>query len=288
MRTTIQDGAFALLGETTEILNDKGVEYIIVGGWSPFLLNANPFPHPGTKDVDILFKSGTKEGELKSLIEDFIKKGFIQSAKHPFQLLKAIEINGLKFMFNIDLLHPDNQEKDPQMFVDHIDFPVKESHTMRVDYKGKTIILPKSDFFFNDFSTSHKQEFELTDGRKKTIEFNLLNEAGLILSKTKSAFNEKRTRDAYDIFLAIKQNRNYAATIGQLINISKEHKEIFSAIEKMYTPNRLKILDNNIYEWFSAVDVSEGERETEDTFTKFFKDLNIEIGQDIEEKKGSE
>lgn len=74
----------------------------------------------------------------------------------------------------------------------------------------------------------------------------------------------------------------------QLINISKEHKEIFSAIEKMYTPNRLKILDNNIYEWFSAVDVSEGERETEDTFTKFFKDLNIEIGQDIEEKKGSE
>lgn len=63
---------------------DKGVEYIIVGGWSPFLLNANPIPHPGTKDVDVLFKSGTKQGELKSLIEDFIQKEFIQSAKDTF------------------------------------------------------------------------------------------------------------------------------------------------------------------------------------------------------------
>lgn len=284
MRRTIQDGALALLGETTEILNDKGVEYIIVGGWSPFLLNANPFPHPGTKDVDILFKSGINKGELKYIIEDFIKKGFIQSAKHPFQLLKAIEISELKFMFNIDLLHPDNQEKDPQMFVDHIDFPVKESHSMKIDYKGKTIILPKSDFFFNDFITKHKREFELTDGRKKIIEFNLLNEAGLILSKTKSAFNEKRTRDAYDVFLAIKQNRNYDATIEQLLNISKEHKEIFIAIEKMYTPKKLQKLNDNIYQWFSAVDVNESDRETEDTFNQFFKDLSIEIGQDVDEK----
>lgn len=284
MRNTIQDGAFALLGETTEILNENGVEYIIVGGWSPLLLNQNPFPHPGTKDVDILFKSGTKKGELESLIRNFLKNGFIQSAKHHFQLLKAIEINGLKFMFNIDLLHPDNQETEPQMFVDHIDFPVKESLTMRVDYKGKTIILPKSDFFFNDFITKHKHEFELTDGRKKIIEFNLLNEAGLILSKTKSSFNEKRTRDAYDIFLAIKQNRNYNHTIEQLKNISKEHKEIFSAIKKMYTPSKLQILDKNIYEWLSAVGVCESDRETANTFIQFFKDLNIEIGEDIEKR----
>jgi hypothetical protein len=284
MRSTIQDGAFALLGETTEILNENGVEYIIVGGWSPFLLNQSLFPHPGTKDVDILFKSGTKKGELESLIRNFLKNGFIQSAKHNFQLLKAIEINGLKFMFHIDLLHPDNQETEPQMYVDHIDFPVKESLTMRVDYKGKTIRLPKSDFFFNDFITKHKQEFELTDGRKKIIEFNLLNEAGLILSKTKSAFNEKRTRDAYDIFLAIKQNRNYDYTIEQLKSISKEHKEIFSAIEKMYTLSKLQILDKNIYEWLSNVGVSESDRETENIFIQFFKDLNIEIGEDLEKR----
>lgn len=280
MRTTIQDGALALLGETTELLNSHGIDYIIVGGWSPFLLNSAPFPHPGTKDVDILFKSGTQEGELKALIETFIKKGFVQSAKHPFQLLKAIDINRHSFMFNIDLLHPDDQEKKPEMFVDHIDFPVKESHSMRIDYKGKTIILPKSDFFFSDFYTKYQHEFELTDGTKKNIEFNLLNEAGLILSKAKSAFNEKRTRDAYDIFLAIQQCRNYESTIGQLLNISNNHKAIFLAIEKMHTPKNLEILDRNIYEWFSKVDVEESDRNTDETFKKFFLDLNIPVGVD--------
>jgi len=280
MRTTIQDGALALLGETVDILNNNYIEYIIVGGWSPFLLNSSPFPHPGTKDVDILFKSGTQKGELKTLIEVFLKGGFVQSAKHPFQLLKVIEINGYQFMFNIDLLHPDDQAKNPEMFVDHIDFPVKESHSMLIDYSGKTIILPKSDFFFDGFYTKFSYEFELTSGEKKTIEFNLLDEAGLILSKTKSAFNEKRTRDAYDIFLAIQQSRNYDTTIGQLQNISKEHKEIFSAIEGMNTPNKLRILNSNIYEWFCKVDVDESDRNSYEAFYKFFSSLNIPRGTD--------
>ncbi|UWX60474.1 hypothetical protein N0B40_19035 [Chryseobacterium oranimense] len=280
MNETIQDGALSLLGETTKILNENNVEYLIVGGWSPFLLNKGKLPHPGTKDVDILFKSGTETGKLKEIIDTFLKNGFTQSAKHPFQLLKVFEIKGYNFVYNVDLLHPDNQEKDPELYIDHIDFPVKESHTMRVDYKGKTILLPKSDFFFNDFITQYPLEYINSNGEKENIEFNLLNEAGLILSKSKSVFEVKRTRDAYDIFLSIKQNKNYDKTIQQLKNISETNPQITDALQNIYTDENLKKIDNNIYDWCSKLDVSEGRRESLNVFEKFFKDLNIKKSSD--------
>ena len=162
------------------------------------------------------------------------------------------------------------------MFIDHIDFPVKESHRMRVDYKGKTILLPKSDFFFNDFIVQQPIEFNSSDGKRESIEFSLLNEAGLILSKSESVFNKKRTRDAYDIFLSIKQSSNYENTINQLKQIGEQNPQIISALRQMYTDSNLELIDNNIYDWCSKLDISEGMRESKSTFEKFFADLDIE------------
>lgn len=274
MRETIQDGALALLGETVNILNYNDIDYIIVGGWSPFLLNSTSFPHPGTKDIDILFKSGAESGSLNFLIEEFLKNGFTQSAKHSFQLLKSININGYEFMFNIDLLHPNSQEENPNLFVDHIDFPVKESHVISINYRGKTIVLPKSDFFFDGFYVKQKMEFELLNGEKKTIEFNLLDEGGLILSKTQSVFNKKRKRDAYDIFLSVTQVRDYEAMISKLRNISQKENNIKEAFEKLKESDSLALLKENIHEIFNDLRIHDI-HDTDRTFKTFFKDLDI-------------
>lgn len=274
----LQDGATHLLGETCQLLNNQNIEYLIVGGWSPYLLNQKQFPHPGTKDVDVLFKSGTEKGQLKEVIQSFINEGFVQSAKHPFQLLKAYELNGNNFMFNVDLLHPDNQAKKPEKYVDHIDFPVKESKYMKIDYSGKTIILPQSDLFFDKFSFLHKQNIQFLDGSQSEISFNLIDEAGLILSKTKSVYNAKRTRDAYDIFLAFYQSRDRVKTISQLREISEKYPDVKTSIQKMYTQKNLDLFNTNCYEWLSNLDVSESDREIViDEYEKFFKSLNFQI-----------
>lgn len=274
----LQDGATHLLGETCLLLNNQNIEYLIVGGWSPYLLNQAEFPHPGTKDVDVLFKSGTEKGQLMEVIQSFIKSGFIQSAKHPFQLLKTYKLNGHNFMFNLDLLHPDNQAEKPGKYVDHIDFPVKESKYMRIDYSGKTIILPQSDLFFNEFSFLHTQNIQFLDGSKSDVSFNLIDEAGLILSKTKSVYNSKRTRDAYDIFLAFYQSRNREKTIEQLKAVSEKYPEVKTSLQKMYTKENLDLFNTNCYEWLSNLDVNEGEREiVVDEYEKFFKSLNFQI-----------
>ncbi|WP_318640568.1 hypothetical protein [Flavobacterium ardleyense] len=274
----LQDGATHLLGETCQLLNEQKIEYLIVGGWSPYLLNQAKYPHPGTKDVDVLFKSGTEKGQLKEVIQSFINEGFIQSAKHPFQLLKTYKLNGHNFMFNVDLLHPDNQAEKPEKYVDHIDFPVKESKYMRIDYSGKTIILPQSDLFFDEFSFLHTQNIQFLDGSKNDVSFNLLDEAGLILSKTKSVYNAKRTRDAYDIFLAFYQGRNPEKTIQQLKSVSEKYPDVKTSLQKMYTEKNLELFNTNCYEWFSNLNVSEGEREiVVNEYEKFFKSIDLQI-----------
>ena len=275
MRETILDGAKCLLGECCNLLNENEVEYLIVGGWSPFLFNSNGINHPGTKDVDVLFKKGFEENQLKEVIEIFLKNGFYQSAKHNFQLLREIEIKGYKFIYNMDLLHPDNQEKKSEMFVDHIDFPVKESEITMVNYKSKTILLPKSDLFFTDFYDIYTDSFDLLNGEAKQISFKLLDEAGIILSKLKSAFNEKRTRDAYDIFLAIKFNRNYLATIKKLKQIINKNVSVKESFDNLLKSKNINYLNNNITDWMSKLGLNIHNSSSIQVFKKFKKDLEI-------------
>lgn len=133
----LQDGAFGLLAETADILNRNKIKYIIVGGWSPLLLNDNPIAHPGTKDVDILFENGYRKKELGEIILKFIDSGFLLSAKHDFQLFKEIEVQGNKFIYNIDLLHPTETQKPEEIYVDHIDLEIPsdkyQSNTFKVN-----------------------------------------------------------------------------------------------------------------------------------------------------------
>jgi hypothetical protein len=273
MKTTILDGARCLLGESCNILNSTGIEYIIVGGWSPFLFNSKGYMHPGTKDVDVLFKKGTEPQELSNVITEFLKNGFIQSAKHPFQLLKAIEISNIDFAFNIDLLHPDNQEKKPDLFIDHSDFPVKESEVIDINYKGKTILLPKSDMFFDGLFEEYIDDFEMIDGQHKKVNFNLLNEAGLILSKLNSAFNIKRTRDIYDIYLAIENCRNYEAALSKLKLIINSNAIIKQSFVDFLDQKNYQLFTKNIDEWKANLNLWIPSWDATPTFTRFRNNL---------------
>lgn len=74
---TLLSGAKGLLGECSRILKEINLEYTIVGGWSPYLLNNTVFKHPGTHDVDLLFKDGENFGVLADIASKFISEGFV-------------------------------------------------------------------------------------------------------------------------------------------------------------------------------------------------------------------
>jgi hypothetical protein len=221
------DGATSLLCETASHLNRLDAEYAVIGGWSPFLLNSKPFQHPGTRDVDVLFSGGVEPSSLSSIIQDFLAKGFKPSAKHPFQLIRIIMVAGVEFVFNVDLLHPAEAEKNPEMFVDQISLPVPISEYRDDSFVMKSIILPSSGFVFEGHVLTHSVR-EPIDGT--LVDVRLIDELATIVTKSHSLGIQKRSRDALDVFLAINQARDYRALVAGFIELKRTHLQVYNTL----------------------------------------------------------
>lgn len=244
---SINDGAKNLLKETIIILSKfNDLEYIIIGGWCPYLRNKIPsIKHPGTLDVDILFRDGYHSGGLEKVIEAFIEGGFTPSAKHKFQLLKKQTIVDREFIFNIDLLHPKMIENSQGMFVDHLDLdiPINEDEEEKV--KIMSIVLPNSALLFDE---NLFNKYSLED-----LEFNLVDFTGMFLTKMESCRKQKRERDSFDIYLAFLNNE---IDIKKIKDIAKTNEHIKIALESFikYLQDKKETFEQNIGYFFKDLD----------------------------------
>jgi len=201
----ILDGSKGLLTEAILAIGKTNLKYLIVGGWVPYLRNSTRYDHPGTKDVDILFSDGNIEGKIGRAVGAFLDQGFLVSAKHDFQMFKVFNVAGKEVVYHIDLLHPAETKEKPELMVDHFDLGLTENDMTGGKKIQKSIALPSSKFLFNGFSDNYDFEHITSEGHREKITIPLIDWAGLIFSKCKSAQVEKRQRDSYDIFLALKQ-----------------------------------------------------------------------------------
>ena len=48
------EAALHLLRDATKILSAATVDFVVVGGWVPFLFHSKRYGHPGTFDLDVL------------------------------------------------------------------------------------------------------------------------------------------------------------------------------------------------------------------------------------------
>ena len=196
MLNSIQDGARALLKDTAEALQKfPDLQYIVIGGWCPALRNTTVLTHPGTLDVDLLFRDSYVSGSIDNVIEHFLRCGFAPSAKHPFQLMRIQSIKGRDFVFNIDLLHPRMQSEKATagLFVDHLDLDVPLTNAKAASKKMKSVVLPNSEVLFKRGLFSREE----IDGTP----FNLVTFDGMFTTKMDSCQKQKRERDAFDIYL---------------------------------------------------------------------------------------
>jgi hypothetical protein len=229
---SLLQGARGLLGDCCRVLEDIDLEYAIVGGWSPYLLNSTKFKHPGTYDVDLLFKDGEKEGTLEQVVQKFLNEGFVLSAKHNFQLLKVLKVAATRFVYNVDFLHSSDNNRKEDMFVDHLNLPVPLNGNLSETYKIKSIMSPQSAVIFSEgLHEVQKEVFILPDtGKEATLKFSLINEAGLIITKTSSVKQVKRQRDSFDIYIAIKQARNYQSLVKIFQDIKYKNGDLFNTL----------------------------------------------------------
>ncbi|MBJ8104822.1 hypothetical protein JDS80_13400 [Bacillus cereus group sp. N8] len=269
--TSVHEAAKGLLGDVVRILNENEKKYIIMGGWSPFFLNNPNEIHPGTKDVDILFEDGETINALRDIIGQFIKNGYLLSAKHDFQLLKVLKVNEVEMVFNVDLLHPSETKQNPDLFVEHLDLEIPV-------YKGRhqlvrSMVLPETNVLFkNEFFTEYNLLSQDSEGMENEQSFKLMDEAGCILTKAKSVHLVKRPRDSFDIFLAINNARDYKMLLNKFELLEGFNPDILSCLYeiKKFKNNGTDRMVKNIK---SYADIHV--KDIDSTFGRFFKDLSL-------------
>lgn len=257
----VLSAAQGLLGEVITTVESTGLEYAIVGGWSPYLRN-NPthtgLTHPGTKDVDVLFLEGCEKSGLEDAVRKFLDRGYMVSAKHDFQLFRSLRVGDHELVFNVDFLHPLEGKANSELFVDHFDLGIPESKFYKEvkNKKAKSIALEYSKYIFNGFVKPFSITTILPDGNDKAVIVPLIDESGLILSKAKSISAPKRHRDAFDIYLAMRQP-NIEKTIKKLITACQQTKDLRIVIEALlaYVTNQHESFDRNVLRFTNGAEL---------------------------------
>lgn len=243
-----------LLLDVARVLSSVDVRYVVMGGWCPVLrLKNERHPHPGTRDVDVLFEDGAIAGALRKVIETFLVNDYLLSAKHEFQLLRTLTVSERPFVFNVDLLHPGLASKKPEMFVDHLDLGVRVS-----EFAGTrpvtSVALPSAMLVFeHDLFGNIVVEGRMPSGAVTRLDVPIVDPSGMIVSKAESAMVKKRYRDAFDIYLAL-TGADRDATIARLSMLASRHTGVRKLLEGLVAFGRAEParMNGNISRYFSS------------------------------------
>jgi hypothetical protein len=277
MFANVKDAIWALLGEATGLAHQANLPFAVIGGWSPFLLNSGPVRHPGTRDVDLLFSGGSAIGALADVFRLFVSAGYLPSAKHPFQVIRVLEVAGEHLAFNVDFLHPEERQKSADMFVDHLDLNLWLDERQLGKLRMKSIVTPVSQFIFDGHVEVLERQITLPDGSTQSVRIPVMDELGTLVTKADSAGSVKRHRDALDIYLAIAQVRSRPKLVGDARSLSMSHPEAFAALEHLrgqvdraggrFWPN----FDQSVKEWNIGVSSQEARK----TISSLFDDIGV-------------
>ncbi len=240
MLNSVEDGAKALLKDTAAVLSQfSKIEHLVIGGWCPVIRNKSSIQHPGTLDVDILFRYSNRPEFLSDVIGKFIQSGFDPSAKHPFQLLKRQVVNGNTLIYNIDLLHPRMlEDKDSVgLFVDHLELDIPLNNAERRLKKMCSVALPNSEVLFNQ----NMYSIESVDGQS----IPLVTFEGMFVTKMDSCQKQKRERDSFDIYLAFINDGINSQSLNQLASEDNRIGESLNAF-KLHLENKADEFNKNV------------------------------------------
>lgn len=229
--TSLGAAARGLLGEASAIATNCGTQFAVCGGWSSVLRNSTHVSHPGTRDVDLLFYEGATIDSLKDVMSAFLDRGYLPSAKHQFQALRTLRVGQREYVFNVDVLHPHEGDVRGDMFVDQLSLPIPHEDFESSHFVMKSIALPNAGFVFDGFVEEEEVEVMMPDGTVVTQVVPVIDEVGLLVTKSKSCMSQKRPRDIFDIYLAIAYPRSQERFTVQLRRLRDRHEDVFATLK---------------------------------------------------------
>jgi len=192
-----QSAARGLLGEISLLLTKQRVDFAVIGGWVPFLFNSRPISHPGTFDVDILLNDETPKSLFETAARSALELGYLRAPKNQFQLHRILNVRGEQLVYHVDFLH--------RKYADDTDDMIRNwGKFQSIAGAGTDIIFTANERTVEPLSVL------IPSGDQRTCPISFCSEVGFLSAKGRSANSEKRTRDAFDVFLVIRQSRDYA------------------------------------------------------------------------------
>ncbi|MGB0653229.1 MAG: hypothetical protein ACPGQL_08515 [Thermoplasmatota archaeon] len=215
---TINEGALHLLSESCRLLGPDLDNVLIVGGWGTFLRNQEW--HPGSRDVDVLFPPDYSRDQMKKVVLRFLDDGFLVSAKHDFQIMKAIQVGGRRYLYNVDFLHPKIEKQNIVEYQDLIQFDeTLDGHLVK---KAQSIGIREGHLLFEE------QLFERRSVDNYGPRF--LDGAGIIISKISACMNLKRRRDIYD--MALEWDQAASDIEGRIRRLATDYRRVSRWLKK--------------------------------------------------------
>lgn len=175
------EAAKHLFAESTSTLQQYGVEFAVVGGWSPFLFHSSKYGHPGTFDVDVLLhERSLDDGSFDKASEALLTNGYLRAPKNVYQAHRVLNVANENLVFHIDFLN----ERDPGNAIELVGGKgrLKSIYTeaMRAVFKYENYRFHPS---YSGIRFPSPETF--------------------IVTKAAAAVVKKRNRDAFDIFVTV-------------------------------------------------------------------------------------
>lgn len=258
---SVLEASRGLLLDVCSRLTSLDTNYVIVGGWVPVLRTVHErFRHDGTKDVDVLLNDNP--ALLESAVRALLEAGYLPSAKHPFQLLRTLQVKEVdssevqELVFNVDLMHPTEAAVKEEMFVDIMELNIYENYDPSKAMM-KSIAFPSSTIVFEEHLLSR---FRLAAskpfGGLKSIDIPLLDEVGFILSKCDSVRSSKRHRDAFDIYFVLSGDKG-VQTASTLRAMGRKFPQVQAQLDilKKYLSESADTFDSNVFRYTKVLDL---------------------------------
>jgi len=204
-----QAAAAGMLGEAAGLLLEQNVKFAVIGGWLPFLFNQGAIGHPGTFDVDVLLHESTPKESFELAASRMLLAGYLRAPKNQFQLHRILQVRGECFVYHVDFLH--------RRYADDSD------ELIRNWGRFQSIAGPGTDIIFT--ADEHRLEpFQaiLPSGKRANLAVPFCTEVGFLSAKGRSASAPKRTRDAFDVYLVVRQSRDYGRLVARSEQLLKD------------------------------------------------------------------
>ena len=178
-----QSAALFLLRESTGLLTENCVNFVVVGGWAPFLFHRHRFGHPGTFDVDVLLESiSLDNGTFSRATDAMLSAGYLRAAKNDFQAHRILRVRNEEIIFHVDFLNDQH--------------PGNAIELVSGNGRVRSIYTPVMEAILKYGQFRFAPDTALPDVRFPSPQT-------FIASKAAATRVAKRTRDAFDVFITI-------------------------------------------------------------------------------------